>query len=137
MIFEYALLMAASVTDICYGKVDNRMIVWTAVHIIFSRLLSGEGIYIVSVVLSFLLLLPLYYIRGIGAGDIKLIMVLGIGNEFHVMMRIILISFIVVSVMYVPVVIRKCAAKQFSRTRVPMVPAITMAVIISMWRLMV
>lgn len=77
----WALLVTASITDLIWGKVFN----WTTfgfllVGIVFRSWTSGwEGFFAAgaAVVVAFVLFYPLYLIKAMAAGDIKLLMAVG------------------------------------------------------------
>ncbi len=74
------ILTASSVSDLYKYKIPNRWILIGWLSGLFFRLYEsgisgmGEGIFCVAV--SILLLWPLFMIRGIGAGDVKLLSVI-------------------------------------------------------------
>jgi prepilin peptidase CpaA len=75
------LLLIASVTDISKGRIPNS-VTFTGIigAMIFHTSINGSAglqFWLMGVILGFILLGPLYAMRGIGAGDVKLLMAVG------------------------------------------------------------
>jgi prepilin peptidase CpaA len=75
------LLLIASVTDLSRGRIPNS-VTFTAIigAMIFHTAINGSAglqFWLMGVILGFMLLGPVYAMRGIGAGDVKLLMAVG------------------------------------------------------------
>ena len=82
MLFVYALISAAVIMDYKYFKISNSLNMWGLISAIFLNLFLYEqyNLYSIAIGLAipFLLLYPVFMIGGIGAGDVKLLCVIGI-----------------------------------------------------------
>jgi len=81
MLLVYALISAAVIMDYKYFKIPNSLNLWGFISAIFLNLFSPGPYNLYSVVIGlmipFVLLYPVFMIGGIGAGDIKLLCVIG------------------------------------------------------------
>jgi len=82
MLFVYALISSAVIMDYKYFKIPNSFNLWGLISAIFLNLfLEGQyNLYSMAIglLMPFLLLYPVFIIGGIGAGDVKLLCVIGI-----------------------------------------------------------
>ncbi|MCM1175832.1 MAG: A24 family peptidase [Blautia sp.] len=85
--------------DFTYDRICNELILSGMILGLFSRFpeYQWHGLYeaAVSMTLSFALLYPLYKIGGLGAGDVKLFLVIGSFVQAGEVFRIIIASFII------------------------------------------
>jgi len=81
MLFVYALISAAVITDYKYYKIPNTLNLWGLISAIYLNLflLGQYNLYSIAIgfVVPFFILYPVFMIGGIGAGDIKLLCVIG------------------------------------------------------------
>ena len=81
MLFVYALISAAVITDYKCFQIPNLQNLWGLISAIFLNLFLQEQYNLLSnvigFVIPFVLLYPVFIIGGIGAGDIKLLCVIG------------------------------------------------------------
>lgn len=93
------LLLAAVLMDFAYDRIMNGWILFGILIGLSFRFLEYQwhGLYgaAVSMLLSFIFLYPVYKINGLGAGDVKLFLMLGSFVPAEVQVRIMISSFIV------------------------------------------
>lgn len=93
------LLIAAVLMDFAYDRIYNGWILFGMIIGLSFRFLEYQwhGFYeaAVSMLLSFVLLYPLYKIGGLGAGDVKLFLMLGSFVQWKELLSIIAASFII------------------------------------------
>ncbi len=93
------LLLAAVFMDFAYDRIWNGWIIFGMIIGLSFRFLEYQwhGLYeaVVSMLLSFVLLYPVYKIGGLGAGDVKLFLMLGSFVPAETLLRIMISSFIV------------------------------------------
>ncbi len=93
------LLIAAVLMDFAYDRIYNGWILFGMMIGLSFRFLEYQwhGFYEagVSMLLSFILLYPLYKIGGLGAGDVKLFLMLGSFVQWEEQLRIMAASFII------------------------------------------
>lgn len=93
------LLIVAVLMDFTYDRIYNGWILFGIMIGLFFRFLEYQwhGLYeaAVSMLLSFVLLYPLYKINGLGAGDVKLFLMLGSFVLREEMLRIMIASFVI------------------------------------------
>jgi len=81
MLFVYALISAAVITDYKYFKIPNPLNLWGLISAIYFNLfLYGQynlDSIAIGFVIPFVILYPVFMVGGIGAGDIKLLCVIG------------------------------------------------------------
>jgi len=81
MLFVYALISAAVITDYKYFKIPNSLNLWGLISAIYLYLfLYGQynlNSIVIGFVIPFMILYPVFMVGGIGAGDIKLLCVIG------------------------------------------------------------
>lgn len=81
LLFVYTLIIAAVITDYKYFKIPNILNLWGLITTIFLNMLLGVPDNLSSIIIGFLLPFFLLYfvfiVGGIGAGDIKLLCVIG------------------------------------------------------------
>lgn len=85
--------------DFKYDKIFNGWIVIGILLGYFIRIQEGgwhsAGVGCISMTLSFLLLYPVYKIRGLGAGDVKLLMMVGTFTSVEEVLHVIILSFLI------------------------------------------
>ena len=103
----FALCLVSAGTDLRARRVPN---IWLALHAVFALLLRvGRGevqpipAALTAAVIPFLLLFPLFLIRAVGAGDIKLLMVIGLYIGRPAVLHCLLWSFLFAGVFALPV----------------------------------
>lgn len=93
------LLIAAVLMDFAYDRIDNGWILFGMMIGLSFRFLEYQwyGFYeaAVSMLLSFILLYPLYKIGGLGAGDVKLFLMLGCFVRWEEQLSMMAVSFII------------------------------------------
>lgn len=93
------LLIAAVYTDFKYDKINNGIILTGIVLGLFLRIMENglQGICCAGfvILISFSMLYPLYRIGGLGAGDVKLLIMTGSFVPADMLLHIILYSFII------------------------------------------
>jgi len=93
------LLIAAALMDLAYDRIDNGWILFGMMIGLSFRFLEYQwyGLYgaAVSMLLSFVLLYPLYKIGGLGAGDVKLFLMLGSFVQWKEQLSIMAVSFLI------------------------------------------
>ncbi|MBD5459037.1 MAG: prepilin peptidase [Lachnospiraceae bacterium] len=93
------LLIIAVLMDFAYGRIYNGWIIFGIMIGLSFRFLEYQwhGLYgaAVSMLLSFVLLYPLYKINGLGAGDVKLFLMLGSFVQMGELFRMMTASFII------------------------------------------
>lgn len=91
------LLLAAVLMDFTYDRIWNGWIVFGIIIGLSFRILEYQwhGLYgaAVSMLISFVLLYPIYKIGGLGAGDVKLFLMLGSFVSAEALLRIMAASF--------------------------------------------
>lgn len=94
-----SLLIAAVLMDFVYDRIYNGWILFGIMIGLSFRFLEyqWQGLYeaAVSMLLSFALLYPLYKIGGLGAGDVKLFLMLGSFARAEELLRMIAASFVI------------------------------------------
>lgn len=93
------LLIVSVIMDFKYDRIPNGIIVFGTVIGIFFRFVENgwHGIYSagLAILISFCILYPLFCIGGIGAGDVKLLLMTGSFFSADMQLRVIMISFII------------------------------------------
>lgn len=93
------LLIIAVLMDFAYDRIYNGWIIFGIMIGLSFRFLEYQwhGLYgaAVSMLLSFVLLYPLYKINGLGAGDVKLFLMLGSFVQTGELLRLMAASFII------------------------------------------
>lgn len=114
--FLVLLLIAAVFMDLKYDRIANGWIVFGIILGLSFRI--GEsglyGVYSagVSMLVSFVLLYPVYKINGLGAGDVKLFLVIGSFVPTVKLVHIILVSFMIGAVFSVGKLISEADFKE-------------------------
>ena len=102
MLFVYALVGAAVIMDYKYFKIPNSLNLWGLVSAIFLILFLHDqyNFYRIAIglVVPFILLYPVFIIGGIGAGDIKLLCVIGTVIGIRSSIRFTVICFIIAGI---------------------------------------
>ena len=134
-------LMVAVVTDLTQTRISNRLIAVGLLCGLVCRI-YGEGwtsiqIYMMNIFIPVILLFLLFYMRALGAGDIKLFSVVGAFVSTKQLMEIVMIAFFLaafvggVKLIYKYLVVRLSDGKQ---TQIHFSPSILFAYLISIWR---
>jgi len=102
MLLVYALTSAAVITDYKYYKIPNSLNIWGLISAIFLNLFLQEQYNLYSIVIGliipFILLYPVFVIGGIGAGDIKLLCVIGAVIGFKNSIRFTIFCFVIAGI---------------------------------------
>jgi len=123
------ILIAASVTDLLWGKIYNPLTLTFIVGGVLVRFfldgLPSATPAIYSVGTAFLLFFPLYYLKVLAAGDVKLLMAIGAWANSELVIRLGLVAIVLGAVVGAIVLIRKkmLSQKPKTLTRMPFVPA--------------
>jgi len=128
-IVVWFILIAASVTDLLWGKIYNHLTLTFIVGGVIVRLFlegfpsASNAIY--SIGTAFILFFPLYYLKVLAAGDVKLLMAIGAWANSEWVIRISLTSIVIGAVVGAFIMIRKRMGSQEPQTltRMPFGPA--------------
>ena len=93
----FLLLLLATLTDIKTDRIPNGFVVLGIVIGVLGSLWLGSDIrrIAVSMLLAFLLLYPLFKIGALGAGDVKLFIMIGSFVEVKELLMILAVSFVI------------------------------------------
>lgn len=94
----WTLLIAAAVCDLLWGKVFNWLNFSFMAGGIASRLFFGNGLVVESLLgltVAFVLFYPLFFIRAMAAGDVKLLMAVGAWSSPKLVVELGLIAILV------------------------------------------
>lgn len=94
-----AITLLAVWKDIKSYKIPNYLVLgglMVSILLLIYTFATGGGLitYVVAGVLTFMVLVPVYLMHGIGAGDVKLLTVIGLLSGVDAMIRIIALSFL-------------------------------------------
>jgi len=102
MLLVYALISGAVIMDYKYYKIPNSLNLWGLISAIVFNLLWYEpyNLYSIAIGLAipFILLYPVFLIGGIGAGDIKLLCVIGTVIGVKSSIRFTIIAFVIAGI---------------------------------------
>lgn len=88
----WIILIAASVTDLLWGKIYNSLTLTSVGAGVLIRLalggVSSISISLLAIGTAFILFFPLYYFKVLAAGDVKLLMAIGAWSNSDFVMRI-------------------------------------------------
>ena len=114
--FLLLILILSVATDLLKRKISNKLIIIGMLLSLTSQLIlpNGQGfeMWIVGVLLGFCCFFPLYFFRGMAAGDVKLMMVVGGFLGFPLTLTAALLSFVAGGVMAMVIVLAKGQFKQ-------------------------
>ena len=104
------------VTDLYKRKIPNILIIFGLIGGLFIQMFLFQGIgfnfWFVGVLAGFCCFFPLYYLRGMAAGDVKLIMVVGGFLGFPLVLTAALYSFIAGGILAIVIVLAKGQFRQ-------------------------
>ena len=104
------------VTDLYKRKIPNILIIFGLIGGLLIQMLLLQGIgfnlWAVGVLAGFCCFFPLYYLRGMAAGDVKLMMVVGGFLGFPLVLTAALYSFVAGGILAVMIVLAKGQFKQ-------------------------
>ena len=94
------VVVAAASTDIVARRVPNRMILLgliasLVVHTWVDGVVAGAGNWLAGAMTGFALLIPLYFVRGTSAGDVKLLLMVGSWVGPEMVLAITLATFVI------------------------------------------
>lgn len=94
------VVVAAASTDIVARRIPNRMILFglfasLVVHAWLDGAVAGAGNWLAGAMTGFALLIPLYFVRGTSAGDVKLLMMVGSWVGPEMVLAITLATFVI------------------------------------------
>ncbi|SKB97387.1 Type IV leader peptidase family protein [Lachnospiraceae bacterium] len=127
----FLLLTASSMTDIRNRYVDNQLLIFCGISGVFLRVMHGiqDPVDIAGgILIPFLILFPFYAVKFIGAGDVKLLMVIGIFIGLSGLKNC-LIPVTAVSVCMAVVMLAR--GQKFRDMRIPMAVPISLGVLLS------
>ncbi len=104
------LLTGAVLTDLTKDKIYNAWVVPGLLTGLSIALIQGTGRFIealVAVMAAFLVLMPVYFIRGIAAGDVKLLLSTASFLSFQELQSCILYSFLIAGAISLVIVVFK------------------------------
>lgn len=110
------VLLLAIVNDLYNRKIPNGLILFGLVGSLIGQLLLPQGFvftqWAVGVFAGFICFFPLYILRGMAAGDVKLMMVVGGFVGFPLVLTAALYSFVAGGIMAILIVLSKGQFKQ-------------------------
>ena len=106
----------AIITDLCKRKIPNVLIVWGLISGLVGQLLLPQGLgfaqWGIGVIIGFICFFPLYSLRAMAAGDVKLMMVVGGFLGFPLVLTAALYSYVAGGIMAIIIVLAKGRFKQ-------------------------
>lgn len=135
------LVVVAVFTDMTQTRISNRLIVAGLLLGLILRII-GEGwigilVFIVNISIPVVLLYPLFCLRALGAGDIKLFSVVGAFLTMQQLFEVLWLSFVAAALLGIlKIVCGRCryGFRQGKLTQIHFSPAIGIAYLISIWR---
>ncbi|MFM8314136.1 MAG: prepilin peptidase [Deltaproteobacteria bacterium] len=107
----WIILIAASVTDLLWGKIYNSLTLTSMGAGVLIRLalggVSSTSVSILAISTAFILFFPLYYFKVLAAGDVKLLMAIGAWSNTDFVVRIGFTSILVGAVVGFWVLLKK------------------------------
>ena len=110
------ILFFAVISDVKRRKIPNFLILFGLISSLFFNLFSPQGIgfiqWVVGVLIGFICFFPLYFIRAMAAGDVKLMMVVGGFVGFPLVLSAALYSYVAGGILALVIVLGKGQFKQ-------------------------
>ena len=105
------LVLAAAATDLASRRIPNVLIAIGLIASLMVQTLSPMGLgglaWLLGTLTGFALFVPVYALRGMGAGDVKLMMVVGAFVGPHMALKIALVTFVIGGVWSLAVILLK------------------------------
>ena len=115
-IFLMIILILATIYDLYKRKIPNILILFGLIFGLVSQLFMPHSLgfmqWGVGVLVGFICFFPLYFLRGMAAGDVKLMMLVGCFLGFPLVLTAALYSYVAGGVMAIMIVLAKGKLKQ-------------------------
>ena len=138
-----AFILVAVCTDMTQTRISNRLIVVGLfvglVLRIFEEGWTGIFVYIVNISIPVILLFPLFCLRALGAGDIKLFSMVGAFITREQLLEVVWMAFLIAAICGVIKILHHYVIERRYRgmfTKIHFSPFIAIAYLISSWRCM-
>lgn len=137
-----SVVIAAVVSDYLTFRIPNRLnlfgFCWGMTAAVADVFFGGKSVQmalelVISAAAIVAVMFPIYMIGGIGAGDVKLMGVVGLMLGFHMAVRVLVLSLFLGGVYGIPVMLRRgggCSMYRFRLSRIHMTYAILGALIL-------
>jgi len=111
----WSILIVASVTDLLWGKIYNHLTLTSVVAGVTIRFF-GDGLpsvydSLLGIATAFILFFPLYYLKVLAAGDVKLLMAIGAWSHPALVLRIGLTAIVLGAIVGGYLLVRKNGGK--------------------------
>ncbi len=127
----FLLLVASSMTDLKYRYVDNQLIIFCMTIGLLLRLTNGvtDPIDLIAgVICPFIFFYPFYAMRLIGAGDVKLLMAVGVFTGLNGLKMSLIPVTVIAVILTISMAIRE---KKIRDLKIPMAIPISLGILIS------